>query len=88
MSTTTTRPDLSTAPAWAWDQITELVCRAQAEAWDRGFSAGWAAALAQAEQGVVNRQIAEAGVRNISVEVARAKADGREPRLYAQGVAR
>lgn len=30
----------------------------------------------------VNRQISRAGVINISVEIARAKADGRPPRLY------
>lgn len=80
MSTTT--PSLSHAPQWAWDQITELLCRATSEGYDLGYSRGWAAAQEQAEQGSVNRHMARAGVANIGTEISRAKADGRPPRLY------
>lgn len=85
---TTTPPSLSDAPQWAWDRIVEIVCHAQAEAYDRGWSAGWQAAQEQAEQGVINRQVSRAGVQNIGTELARAKADGRPPRLYLEGAAR
>lgn len=69
-----------TEPTWA--DVVNASALGYASGYDLGMTQGHAEGWEAAHRDQNNRQASRAGVQNIAVEIARAKADGRDPRLY------